>query len=136
MADLSITATSVVAGTGAKITHGTLGATVTAGQMGYLDSTTGTWKLADNDSATAAARPPGGMFLNGGAAGQPVAVATKGPVTLNAVLTAGVGYYLSSTPGGICPVADLGSGDYPSFIGFASSTTVLSIDIKESGVAL
>jgi hypothetical protein len=136
MADISITATSVVAGGGAKISDGVAGVVVTAGQVGYFDASTGTWKLADNDSATAAQRSPGGIFLNGAAAGQPVKVLTEGPVVIGATLTAGVVYYLSATPGGICPVADLVTGKYPTIIGIARSTTLLDVKLHESGVAL
>lgn len=136
MADLSITATAVLAGSNSTTETGTLGATVTAGQAVYKDSADGLWKLADNNSATAAARTPQGIALNGGATGQPVRVLRSGDLTLNAVLTAGVAYYLSDTAGGICPVADLASGEYPTIIGIASSTTNLKVDIQTSGVAL
>jgi hypothetical protein len=136
MTDLSITAANVVAGGGAKRADGFAGATITAGQAVYLDTTTGTWKLADNNSATAAARSPQGIAMHGASSGQPLAVHTKGKITIGATMTAGVAYYLSDTPGGICPVADLASGEYPTFIGIASSTTVLDVNITESGVAL
>lgn len=136
MSDLSITAANVLARGGATIVDGTLGETGTAGQVAYLDEAAGTWKLADCDSGTAAARSPGGILLNGGAAGQPVKVLTKGPITIGATLTEGVAYYLSGTAGGICPVADLGSGDYPTIIGIAKSTSVLDVLIHESEVAL
>lgn len=136
MADLSITAANVVAGSGAETENGILGATVTAGQVGYKDSADGRWKLADNNSATAAVREPQGIFLNGGAAGQPVSVLKSGLLTSGATLTAGVAYYLSDTPGGICPVADLSTGEYPSFIGIATSASVLKVNITTSGVAL
>lgn len=136
MADLTITATSVVAGSGAKTIDGTAGAAITAGQSVYLDSATDTYKLADCDSATAAVRSPAGIALNGAASGQPLRVHKSGPVTIGATLTAGVAYYLSATPGGICPVADLASGDYPVILGIATSTTVLDVRIHEAGVAL
>jgi len=110
--------------------------TITAGQTGYLDTADGKWKLADNNSATAAVRTPGGIALNGASNGQPLAVLTQGPITIGAALTAGVAYYLSDTPGGICPVADLGAGEYPTVIGIASSTTVLKVSINSAGVAL
>ena len=55
---------------------------------------------------------------------------------LGATLTAGVAFYLSDTPGGICPVADVGTGEYATVLGFATSTTVLNLKIQESGVAL
>jgi hypothetical protein len=136
MADLTITAASVLPGTGAKIVEGTAGAAVTAGQVLYLDSSTNTYKLADCNSATAAVRSPAGIALNGAASGQPVAVQTAGPITIGATLTAGVGYWLSGTAGGIRPVADNTTGDYPVILGLATSTTVINIKIQEAGVAL
>lgn len=136
MADLTITAANVLAGAGAAVSRGVAGATVTAGQSVYLDTADGKWKLADNNSATAAVRTPGGIALNGASNGQPLAVLTEGPITIGAALTAGVAYYLSDTPGGICPVADLGAGEYPTVIGIASSTTVLKVAINSAGVAL
>ena len=136
MADLTITAANVIMGSGASIAHGTAGVAITAGQQLYLDATTDTWKLADSNSATVAARTPQATALHAAAAGQPVTVLTKGPVTIGATLTAGVAYYLSDTPGGICPVADVGSGEYSTIIGFATSTTVLDVGYKSSGVAL
>lgn len=134
--DLSITAANVVAGSGSSVVQGIAGATVTAGQAVYRDPATGTWKLGDNNSATAAVRSPGGVALNGAASGQPLSVLREGPVTIGATLTAGVAYYLGDTPGGICPVADLASGEYPTIIGIATSTTVLDVKIHESRVAL
>ncbi len=136
MADISITATNVVPGGNARTTEGLAGVTIAAGEMVYLDTAAGTLKLADCDSATAAARSPLGMALNGGAAGQPIEVAKRGNITVGTVLTLGVGYYLSGTAGKICPVADLSTGDYPVFLGFARSTSVLALNIQEATVAL
>lgn len=136
MSDLSVTASAVLAGSGAQIEHGTAGASITAGQVVYFDSTTNTFKLADCDSATAAVRAPYGIALHAAYSGQPLAVAKSGPVTFNAIFTAGLAYYLSATAGGIAPVADLSTGAYPSVLGMAISTTVLDIDIQSSGVAL
>ena len=136
MADLSITAASVLAGSGATTEPGSLGATITSGQVIYKDTADSLFKLADNNSATAAARSPYGIALNGGATGQPCKVLREGDITIGSTLTAGVTYYLSDTPGGICPVADLASGEYPTIIGIAISTTVLRVKIQSSGVAL
>lgn len=136
MADLSITAANVVATAGTRVETGTAGATITAGQAVYYDSEASTYKLADCDSATVAARSPRGIALNGAASGQPLSVATKGPVTIGATLTGGVVYYLSGTAGGICPVADLATGDYPTILGIASSASVLDVLVHESGFAL
>lgn len=136
MADLTITAANVVAGASAKVERGIAGATITAGQAVYLDPTTGKWALADTDSATAAVRAAHGIALNGASLNQPIAVATEGPVTIGASILAGVAYYLSGTPGGICPVADVASGDYPCILGMGASTSVLNVKIVYPGVVL
>jgi hypothetical protein len=136
MADLTITAASVVAGSGARKTTGTAGATVTAGQVVYLDASDNKYKLADCDSATAAVRSPAGIALHGASANQPLTIQVSGSITIGATVTAGVAYYLSATAGGICPVADLASGDYPVLIGLATSAALLNIDLQEAGVAL
>lgn len=135
MADLSITAANVVPGADARTESGTAGATVMAGQAVYLDAATNSYKLADSNGA-AALRTPVGLALHGAAAGQPLTVQKSGDITIGATLTAGVAYYMSDTPGGICPVADIGSGEYACIIGIAKSTTVLDINIQASGVAL
>lgn len=127
MADLSITVASVIPGSGSSRTTGTAGATITAGQVVYLDTATNTYKLADTDSATAAVRSPSGIALHGSLSGQPLTVLTAGPITIGAALTAAVAYYLSGTAGGICPVADVAAGDYTCIIGIATSTTVLEV---------
>lgn len=136
MADITITPTNVVAGGSSVTVDGTAGAAITAGQVVYRDAATGRYLLADCDSGTAAARSPVGIALNGAAIGQPVEVLTRGAVTIGATLTAGVAYYLSGTAGGICPVADLTTGDYPTILGIATSASVLDVLIHESGVAL
>lgn len=137
MTDLVITPTSVAAGTGAVIEHGTAGDTITAGQVVYLDEDgSGRYELADTDSAAADARRPRGIALNGASDGQPLAIVKSGPVTIGATVAAGVAYYLSGTPGGICPVADLAPGDYTAIIGMGISTTVLQVGIQAPNVVL
>lgn len=137
MADLTITAANVVAGSSAVINRSkSAGETVAAGKAVYLSSTTKKWMLADSNSATAEAKRAGGIALNGAALDQPLAVATSGDVTMGATLTAGSPYYLSETPGGIQPAADLTSGENVCLIGLAKSTTVLTIDIQAPGVTL
>lgn len=135
MADLSITAANVVAGSDAVRESGTAGATVTAGQLVYLDTSDFRYKLADSNGA-AALRVPNGIALHGAANGQPLVIQKGGDITIGGTMTAGVAYYLSDTAGGLCPVADLGSGEYPCIIGIAKSTTVLTVSIQPSGVAL
>jgi len=136
MADISITATAVTAAINRGTTTAAAGATITAGQTVYLDPATGRWLLADCDSATVPARVPVGVALNGGAIGQPITVKTSGDITMNAVLTVGLGYYQSPIAGGIAPIADILSGDLLVLLGFAKSTTVLALDITASTVVL
>jgi hypothetical protein len=136
MADLSITAANVIAGSGAKKKLGAAGATIVAGKVVYLDASDSEYKLADCDSATAAIRSPAGIALNGASDGQPLVIIEEGPVAIGATMTAGTTYYLSPTAGGICPVADVLAGDYPVIIGVATSTTVLNVNIQEAGVAI
>ena len=136
MADLTITAANVRAGSGAKIVNGTAGASVTAGQVVYLDSSDNEYKLADNDSATAAVRSVAGIALHASGDGQPLAVLTKGPITIGATTAVGTVYCLSSTAGGICPSADIASGDYNTVIGIGASTTVIEVQLLAAGAAV
>lgn len=136
MTDISITAANVVAGTDAQTERGISGATITAGQWVYKDTSTGRYELADNDSATATVRVPRGVALNSASDGQPLVIQKSGLCTIGGTLTAGVAYYLSDTPGGMIPVADLGSGEYPCLLGIATTTAILDINIQASGVAL
>lgn len=136
MADITITAANVLAGSNATTENGTLGATTTAGQAVYKAASDGKWYLADNNSATAEVRQARGIALNGGAAGQPVRVLTAGLCTMGATMTAGVAYYLSDTAGGICPVADIGAAEYSCLIGMATTTGILDVRFQYSGVAL
>lgn len=137
MADLTITANNVVAGSNAVINRSrNAGEAIASGKAVYLSSTTKKWMLADSNSATAEAKKAGGIALNGAAVNQPLAVATGGDVNMGATLTPGAPYYLSETPGGIQPAADLGSGENVCQIGLAKDASTLTIDIQSPGVTL
>lgn len=137
MSDLSITAASVLAAEGSPMEHGTAGEAITAGKAVYKSSSTKKWMLADSNSATAEARQATGIALNGASLNQPITVAKFGAdITIGATIVAGTDYYLSDTPGGICPRADVGSGEYVCLLGLAKSTTVLEFKPQYSGVAL
>ncbi|MEZ2132472.1 MULTISPECIES: hypothetical protein [unclassified Sinorhizobium] len=136
MADLTITPSAVIAGANSAQEHGTAGETITAGKAVYKSPTTKKWMLADANSATAAARQAQGIALNGASDGQPITVHKSGDLTLGAVMTAGQAIYLSDTAGGLCPLADVGAGEYVCLIGLAKSTSVLAVDVQFPGVAL
>ncbi|MDX0592417.1 hypothetical protein GOD07_25850 [Sinorhizobium medicae] len=136
MADLVLTPSAILAGSNSAQEHGMAGETITAGKSVYKSATTKKWMLADSNSATAAARQVGGIALNGASDGQPITVHKSGDLTVDAVLTAGQAVYLSDTLGGLCPLADVGAGEYVCLIGLAKSTTVLAVDIQFPDVAL
>lgn len=136
MADITVTATSVVKGSGATIaTNETFGETVTAGQAVYKSTTDGLIYKSDANSA-AAAKTVYGVALNGGAVSQPASVLTAGPITIGATVAVGTIYVLSGTAGGIAPHGDLASGMTTCIIGVATSTTVINVNIFNSAAAV
>jgi len=136
MADISITAANVKLVSG-PTEQTVAGATVTAGQIAYREAATGKAKLSDNDSGTTEVRAARGMCLHGAAADQPLTLARDGAIVeLGAVLTAGTDYYLSGTPGAICPRADVVTTDDPIRIGMALTTSRLQLDINDPNVTL
>lgn len=136
MTDLTITAANVKLVSG-EVLNTVAGATVTAAQAVYREAATTKAKLSDNDSATTEVRAVYGLALHAALADQPLAVAKNGAVVdLGAILTAGTDYYLSGTPGGICPRADVTTGDDPVRIGMALTTSRLQLDIADPAVTL
>lgn len=132
MANLAITAANVVAAAGEATTRSvTAGATITAGQAIYLDSSNEAQLAHCETSATTAAVI--GIALNGAADGQPLQIATAGQLDLGATLTVGKIYVLS-TAGLIAPVDDLTTADYVTIIGVADAADNIVLSIKASGV--
>lgn len=135
MADLSITAANVSATEGEVSRYECYaGATITAGQVVYIDTAaSNVAKLAESDGAALAATVKG-VALNGAATGQPLSVATSGDLDIGGTLTIATIYILSRTAGAICPAADLASGDYLSIVGVATAADNLELAITNSGV--
>lgn len=132
-ADLSITAANVkLGGSGAKTQTVTFGATVTNGQVVYKASD-GQYELADNDLSEVA-NSASGIVLVGNSADGVGVIVVSGPITIGATTTKGMNYVLSSTAGGIAPVADLGSGDNIMSLGHAISTSVIYINLYDYDV--
>jgi hypothetical protein len=140
MADLSITATSVSASNQATVRREyQFGATITAGQVVYLN-TSNRWALFDSNVGSgvgANVTDLRGIALNNGSNTQPAAVCTADPdFTPGATLSNGVSYYGSPNAGAIAPIADLGAGNYPVFLGVAKSTTKLNLNPTAAGIAV
>ncbi len=136
MADISVTAANCVPVAGTQVEYGTAGETIAAGKAIYLAAATNRWMLADSNAAGAEARTATALALTGSSAGQPIGLMRSGDVTLGGTVVAGTAYYLSDTPGGICPVADIGSGEYVCLVGIATTTAVLRLKFEYTGVAL
>jgi hypothetical protein len=135
MSDISVTAANVLAGPNAKKRRGTAGATITAGQTLYEDSAdSNKLKLADCDASAATAKCVG-ISLHGASNGQPLEFVEEDDdftpgATLSLSDQADTGVYvLSGTAGGIAPMDDLASGDYPVILGVAKSASKMNLKI-------
>jgi hypothetical protein len=136
MADLTVTAASVLWTSGTKQT-GVAGATVTAGQAVYLDSTTSTLKLAQSDG-TAAEADAVGIALHAAGSGQPLVYASQGAViNVGATTTKATTYVVATTAGGIAPQADLISTNKIVRLGYATDAAgAFVVDIRNTGVSV
>lgn len=138
MTDLVITATDIK-GTPDATGLCAVGATIAAGDVVANDAN-GAIVLADANGGTGATnvlRVPIGIALNAATAGQPVGYARPGKaLTISAVMTAGLDYWLSGTPGKICPRADVATGMTPVLVGLARSTSSLDVVMKSTGVQI
>jgi hypothetical protein len=142
MADISVTAANVLAGANAKKRTGIAGATITAGQVLYEDSSdSNKLKLADANASALTAKVAG-IALHGAATGQPITFVEEdddftpgATLSLSAAADDGV-YILSGTAGGIAPVGDLASGMYPVVLGVAKSSSKMILKIVRGTAAL
>lgn len=134
---LTITAANVVASNNSRITWGIAGMPLTQGMPVYSDAADSDKYKACNAQAEATARCDG-ICLTSSRNGQPVAIAnrTDNTINLGATLVPGVIYATSDSSGGIRDVDDALSGEYVSTLGVAISTSLMRIDINNSGVAI
>lgn len=134
MTDLAITAAQVQPGTtDASFAQGTAGATITAGQTVYLDSSSGTYKPA-NATTSAATAAVVGVALNGASSGQPLKIQVGGTLTLGAGAAPAVGtvYCQSTNNGGIAPAVDLATGMRTSILGVGGAANTIILKINNS----
>lgn len=141
MAAISITAANVLKAIaqlnlpGSTIETGNLfGATVTAGQVVYRDSTASyALKLAQ---ATVSANAAYGIALNGGSSGQPADIITKGLYNPGGTVVVGMVYCVSAAAAGaIVPYSDLTTGDYVTIIGVGITAALIYVNFSISGIA-
>lgn len=142
MADVSITAANVIAGANAKFRAVRFGATVTAGQYVYEDTSDNMdCKLADANSATA--HIVAGVATGSYADGQWGQIIYEdddftpgGTLSITASATSTGIYVLSATAGGIAPATDAVATMYPVVLGVAKSTTKMNFKPLRAGVVL
>ncbi len=133
MADLSITAANVaVGGIDTQYLFVQFGETVTQGHSVYLKADGKYWKADADALGTAEGR---GVVLTPGVGDAYGFIVTGGSLIAGATLTVGTTYVVSTNTGGIAPIADLVSGDFPCILGTAITTAILEIDISFTGVA-
>ena len=106
---------------------------ITAGQAMY-SSGTNSYSLTNNVVANAAFNFFG-ISLNAGTSGQSLQLQTSGQITIGATTTLAAEYFVSGHNGGICPVGDVTTGLQKVRIGYADTTTTLTFDIRNLGVA-
>ena len=119
MADLSITAASVIPSSNAVIAIGTAGATIVAGQSLYIDTAnSNVLKLYDADGS-ALTSTMAGIALGGAASGQQVRYVTQDPaLVLGCTMVVGDTLWGSDTAGGLTiSFAELEAGDYITCVG-------------------
>jgi hypothetical protein len=135
MTDIVITPANVEQGPGAVVLHGRAAVDLLAGQVLYRLAD-GTLGLADNDNVSAIVRKPAGIALHSCAAGQPIAYQTAGRMFIGGTAVKGTIYVLSSTPGGVCPAADLATGDEVGIVGVGWDADELQLHLVASGIVV
>jgi hypothetical protein len=138
MADITITASSVIPGANATIVNAVAGASIAAGDVLYKDTAdNNTMKLADANGGTAIIRTVAGIAVCSAAAGQRVSyVSEDDDLTLgSALFTVGDIVILSATPGRLAPQADATTGWFKTILGIAKSTSKIIFKPLANSVA-
>lgn len=134
MATYTLTAANVIATSGSQ-DGGVAGETLAAGDLVYLKAADSRlWKADANVTAAEAALK--GICLNGGAAGQPIALANAGIVTVQLAAFTLIGglMALSPTAGKMMDIDDQVNGEYVTEVGYIISATTFMLRIKATGL--
>jgi hypothetical protein len=138
MAELSITAASCLATGTHQKTFGQAGETITAGMVIYKKASDSKFYKAQNDG-TAEESGSGvdmGIALGAATASQYLVYLTSGTITIGATVVAGTQYYVGPTAGMIGEYSDIATGGtkYVTFIGYATSTTIIAVAFNATGI--
>lgn len=133
MANITITAANVVRSGSNQSLFATAGETIAAGESVYPDAVTGRYMLAD---ANVEGKQPTAVAANSASNMQPLTVI----VTDNDLAVGthsqpvGTPFFQSATPGKLCPLGDLTTGDYVSCVAVAKTATTVALNITTGGV--
>lgn len=135
MADYTVTAADVQQTASAQVVGATAGATITAGQAVYKDSTDSN-KIKLADCEVDPAYECVGIALNGASDGQPIDYVVR-DIGFTPGFSGAIGdiVILSGTAGGLCPSTDLLAADYAVVIGVFTTTTTINMQCNTYGRA-
>jgi len=134
MVDITVTPANVTWVSGKADFKGKGGAAITPGQLVYKDPADSEHKLADGDAVATLTEPA--LALSNGENARDMILAPKGSrVNFGATLAAGTIYVASLTPGGICPWADLATGDFVLIVCIGEGTAIGTLILEQSAVA-
>lgn len=133
MADLSITAANVKAGSAStRVQLVQAGEAIDQGEPAYLASDGKYYQTDANDTAIKAQAK--GIAITPASTDGYFLLAVDGLINLGATLAVGQIYVCSATKGGIAPYADLTTNDFVTILGVATTTALLDINLLVSGV--
>lgn len=130
MADVTQTAANVrVNAAGSRKKEVQAGETVSPGMPLYESSDGKYYKAAASSATLAAAKG----ICNGYADNNDyVQIVQQGEMDMGGTLVLGEGYLVSSTAGGIMPLADLSTGEFPHLLGWATTAGNLRVINQET----
>lgn len=132
MAALTITVADIRLTPNTVVDRVTAGETVTPMQPAYKASGGEFYKSANTSALLADCV---GLFLTHGEDGIEVEIVRKGLVQVGSgILTINTAYCVGAA-GLIIPYGDLASGNFGTFLGWATTTSLLDLQIQASGVA-
>ncbi len=136
MTDLVVVPGSAVWNSGVSPIYGfKAGVAITGLQAVYLDATTATIKLAR--ATTVVLNQALGIALTPGNTGSGELVIAPNGANINIGVTtvAGTAYVVSANAGGIAPWADLGTGNFPTFLFWGTGSANVTLQIAIGAVA-
>lgn len=135
MADLTIVATEVLRDQDVALRNGRAGELITAGQAAYYDVDQGRFFKSSSVGSSQSAVVHG-LAMNTASLNQTLRVQDDGAPTLGASagIVPGALYQLSTTDGGICPMADAKIWQYRTFIGCGMTENRLALGIESTGI--